>query len=128
MIAILNDLANDVETNANGRYPGPDSGDVAALLRWLADGHFTLLGYQRCPVRDGRVSGDEATTSLGVLRRRKSSRPRLTDDTELLALAQTDVASYLRFGAYPYVVAVRENADGEQSSSTGSSDSSRSPR
>src|SRR6201992_3084753 len=112
MWAILHDLANDVETNAGGRYPGPDSGDVATLLRWLADGHFTLLGYQRCPVRDGRVSGEEATTSLGVLRRRKGSRPRLTDDTELLALAQTDVASYLRFGAYPYVVAVRENVDG----------------
>ncbi|MFZ0907510.1 MAG: NAD-glutamate dehydrogenase domain-containing protein, partial [Mycobacterium sp.] len=112
MWAILNDLANDVQTNAGGRYPGPDSGDVATLLRWLADGHFTLLGYQRCPVRNGRVSGDEATTSLGVLSRRKSSRPRLTDDTELLALAQTDVASYLRFGAYPYVIAVRENVDG----------------
>ena len=111
MFAILSDLAHDVETNANGRYPGPDSGDVAALLRWLADGHFTLLGYQRCPVRNGRVSGEEATTSLGVLRRRKRSRPRLTDDTELLALAQTNVASYLRFGAYPYVLAVRENAD-----------------
>src|ERR1700759_3714328 len=112
MIAMLNELANDVETNAGGRYPAPDGGDVATLLRWLADGHFTLLGYQRCPVRDGRVSGEDATTSLGVLRRRKGSRPRRTDDTELLALAQTDVASYLRFGAYPYVVAVRENVDG----------------
>ncbi len=112
MWTILCDLANDVETNAGGRYPGPDSADVATLLRWLEDGHFTLLGYQRCPVHDGRVSGDEATTSLGVLRRRKSSRPRLTNDTELLALAQTDVASYLRFGAYPHVIAVRENADG----------------
>ncbi|MGA9488982.1 MAG: NAD-glutamate dehydrogenase domain-containing protein, partial [Mycobacterium sp.] len=112
MIGILEDLADDVETNANGHYPGDDNGDVATLLRWLADGHFALLGYQRCPVRDGRVSGDAATTSLGVLRRRKSSRPRLTEDTELLALAQTDVASYLRFGAYPYVFAVRENADG----------------
>jgi glutamate dehydrogenase len=112
MIATLNDLANEVETGANGRYSGPDAGDVAALLRWLADGHFTLLGYQRCPVRDGLVSGDEASTSLGVLRRRRSSRPRLTDDTKLLALAQTTVASYLRFGAYPYVIAVRENATG----------------
>jgi glutamate dehydrogenase len=112
MNAILIDLAGDVETNAGGRYPGYDTGDVATLLRWLADGHFTLLGYQRCPVRDGRVSGDEATTSLGVLHLRKGSRPRLTDDTGLLALAQTDVASYLRFGAYPYVIAVRENADG----------------
>src|SRR5271156_3608278 len=112
MIAVLNELAHDVETNANGRYPGADNGDVATLLRWLADGHFTLLGYQRCPVHDGRVSGDTATASLGVLRRRKGSRPRLTEDHELLALAQTDVASYLRFGAYPYVFAVREDADG----------------
>jgi glutamate dehydrogenase len=112
MITVLNELAHDVETNANGRYPGADNGDVATLLRWLADGHFTLLGYQRCPVHDGRVSGDTATASLGVLRRRKGSRPRLTEDHELLALAQTDVASYLRFGAYPYVFAVREDADG----------------
>jgi glutamate dehydrogenase len=112
MIAVLDDLANDVESNANGHYPGDDNADVATLLRWLAAGHFTLLGYQRCPVRDGRVSGDAATASLGVLRRRKGSRPRLTLDNELLALAQTDVASYLRFGAYPYVFAVRENADG----------------
>ena len=112
MIAVLNELAHDVETNANGHYPGADNGDVATLLRWLADGHFTLLGYQRCPVHDGRVSGDAATTSLGVLRHRKGSRPRLTEDHELLALAQTDVASYLRFGAYPYVFAVREDADG----------------
>jgi glutamate dehydrogenase len=112
MIAVLNELAHDVETNANGHYPGADNGDVATLLRWLAAGHFTLLGYQRCPVHDGRVSGDAATTSLGVLRRRKGSRPRLTEDHELLALAQTDVPSYLRFGAYPYVFAVREDADG----------------
>ncbi|MGB9250688.1 MAG: NAD-glutamate dehydrogenase [Mycobacterium sp.] len=112
MIAVLNGLAHDVETNANGHYPGVDNGDVATLLRWLADGHFTLLGYQRCPVHDGRVSGDAATASLGVLRRRSGSRPRLTEDHELLALAQTDVASYLRFGAYPYVFAVREDADG----------------
>ncbi len=112
MIAVLDDLANDVESNANGHYPGDDNADVATLLRWLAAGHFTLLGYQRCPVRDGRVSGEAATASLGVLRRRKGSRPRLTLDNELLALAQTDVASYLRFGAYPYVFAVRENADG----------------
>ncbi|WP_428341420.1 NAD-glutamate dehydrogenase [Mycobacterium sp.] len=112
MIAVLDNLANDVESNAGAHYPGDDNADVATLLRWLAAGHFTLLGYQRCPVHNGRVSGDAATTSLGVLRRRKGSRPRLTLDNELLALAQTDVASYLRFGAYPYVFAVRENADG----------------
>ncbi|WP_292989855.1 NAD-glutamate dehydrogenase [Mycobacterium sp.] len=113
MTAVLDQLANDVESDANGHYPGDDNADVSTLLRWLSAGHFTLLGYQRCPVRDGRVSGETAKASLGVLRRRKGSRPRLTLDNELLALAQTDVASYLRFGAYPYVFAVRENADGD---------------
>ena len=113
MNAVLNDLAEAVESNAHGHYPGANNADVATLLRWLAAGNFTLLGYQRCPVRDGRVSGETATASLGVLRRRKGSRPRLTMDHELLALAQTDVASYLRFGAYPYVFAVREDADGD---------------
>ncbi|MGH3968859.1 MAG: NAD-glutamate dehydrogenase, partial [Mycobacterium sp.] len=112
MIATLKDLAKDVDTDADGHYPGPDRGDAAALLRWLAGGHFVLLGYQRCPVRDGRVSGDESTSSLGVLRRRTASRPRLTDDTKLVGWAQTTAASYLRFGAYPYVLAVRENVDG----------------
>ena len=127
MIAVLDGLADDVESNANGHYPGTNNSDVATLLRWLADGHFTLLGYQRCPVRDGRVSGETATTSLGVLRRRKGSRPRLTEDTELMALAQTDVASYLRFGAYPYVFAIRESVGGDPSN-TASSGSSRSRR
>ena len=38
MLAVLNDLADDVETNANGRYPGDNNSDVATLLRWLAEG------------------------------------------------------------------------------------------
>ena len=109
MMSTLNDLAADLETDPAGHYPGPDRDDVAALLRWLADGHFLLLGYQRCPVVDGLVALD-ASSGLGVLRRRKGSRPRLTDDSKLLVLAQTTVPSYLRYGAYPYVIAVRENA------------------
>jgi len=32
----------------------------------------------------------------------------LTDDDKLLVLAQSVVGSYLRYGAYPYAVAVRE--------------------
>jgi glutamate dehydrogenase len=112
MISAFNDLTRDLETDPEGRYGSPDRQEAAALLRWLADGHFMLLGYQRCPVREGRVSGEEATTSLGVLRHRKGSRPRLTHDTRLLGLAQTTASSYLRFGAYPYVFAVRENTDG----------------
>jgi glutamate dehydrogenase len=109
MITTLKDLADDVDADTEGRYRGPDRHDAAALLRWLAEGHFVLLGYQRCPVQDGVVSTDEAS-GLGVLRHRKSTRPRLSDEDHLLVVAQTTVASYLRYGAYPYVIALRENA------------------
>ncbi|BBZ13135.1 NAD-glutamate dehydrogenase [Mycobacterium branderi] len=111
MSTALKDLATDVETDAQGRYRGSDRRDAAALMRWLADGHFVLLGYQRCAVRDGLVTTDESS-GLGVLRGRKSTRPRLTAEGELLVVAQATVASYLRYGAYPYVIAVRENATG----------------
>ena len=40
-----------------------------------------------------------------------SARPRLTDDDQLLVLAQAAVGSYLRYGAYPYAIAVREFVD-----------------
>ncbi|OBI40442.1 NAD-glutamate dehydrogenase [Mycobacterium kyorinense] len=109
MTATLNGLAGNVETDRDGRFSGPDRREVAALLRWLADGHFILLGYQRGPVLDGQVSVDESAR-LGVLRLRKASRSRLSDDDKLLVLAQATVPSYVRFGAYPYIVVIRENA------------------
>jgi glutamate dehydrogenase len=111
MIATLNELANDVDANLDGHYGGPDRQDVAALLRWLADGNFMLLGYQRCPVDDGLASADEPS-SLGVLRKRTDSRPQLTDNDKLLVLVQATVPSHLRYGAYPYIVVIRENSDG----------------
>ncbi|SOX55149.1 NAD-glutamate dehydrogenase [Mycobacterium ahvazicum] len=111
IIAALSNLAADVENNPGGRFTAPDREDVAALLRWLGEGNFLLLGYQRCRVHDGLVSGD-GTSELGVLRSRTGSRPRLTDDDKLLVLAQATVGSYLRYGAYPYAIGVREYVDG----------------
>jgi glutamate dehydrogenase len=107
LIATLSDLAADVEANTDEHFSAPDRQDVAALLRWLGNGNFLLLGYQRCRVHDGLVSGD-GSPGLGVLRTRTGSRPRLTDDDKLLVLAQAAVGSYLRYGAYPYVIAIRE--------------------
>jgi glutamate dehydrogenase len=107
MTAALSGLAGDVETDSDGHFAAPDRDDVAALLRWLADGHFVLLGYQRGQVRDRQVLVDESA-SLGVLRLRKSSRPRIIDD-KLLTLAQATVPSYMRFGSHTYTVAIREN-------------------
>ncbi|HEY3995242.1 MAG TPA: NAD-glutamate dehydrogenase, partial [Mycobacterium sp.] len=113
LITTLSDLAAEVEINAGGHYSAPDRDDVAALLRWLGNGNFLLLGYQRCHVRGNQVSGD-GSLGLGVLRTRTSSRPRLTDDDKLLVLAQSVVGSYLRYGAYPYAIAVRENVGGDE--------------
>ncbi|HWS91290.1 MAG TPA: NAD-glutamate dehydrogenase, partial [Mycobacterium sp.] len=111
MITTLSELAADVEANSDDHFSAPDREDVAELLRWLGNGNFLLLGYQRRRVHDGLASGD-GSTGLGVLRTRTGSRPRLTDDDRLLVLAQSVVGSYLRYGAYPYVIAVREYIEG----------------
>ncbi len=110
MCDALTGLAGELDTDTGGRFPGPDRGDVADLLRWLADGHFVLLGYQRCPVQDGRAAVDQASR-LGVLRLRDEDLPQLTDNDDLLVLAQATIPSYLRYGAYPYIVVVRERGD-----------------
>ncbi|VEG39923.1 NAD-specific glutamate dehydrogenase [Mycolicibacterium flavescens] len=103
----LRRLAHDVATDTGGRFRGPDREDVAALLRWLADGHFVLLGYQRCSIQDGRSSVDPSSR-LGALRLRHDVLPPLTDDDDLLVLAQATIPSYLRYGAYPHIAVVRE--------------------
>ena len=110
--ATLVGLANALDADHAGHFPGYDRRDVAALLRWLADGHFVLLGYQRCAVHDGEASVDPASR-LGVLRLRTDVLPQLTGDDDLLVLAQATMPSFLRYGAYPYMVVVRENAGGQ---------------
>jgi glutamate dehydrogenase len=113
IIGTMSDLAAEIEANTDGHFSAPDREDVAALLRWFGNGNFLLLGYQRCRVHDGLVSGD-GSSGLGVLRTRTGSRPRLTDEDKLLVLAQANVGSYLRYGAYPYAIAIREYTDGSK--------------
>ena len=108
MAAMLRSLAAELDSDHGGRFPGTDRKGVAALLRWLADGHFVLLGYQRCPVLDGQSSVDPSSR-LGVLRLREDVLPPLTTNDEPLVLAQATMPSYLRYGAYPYIVVVRES-------------------
>ena len=109
MAAALVSLAAELDSDVGGRFPGSDRKDVAALLRWLADGHFVLLGYQRCQVRDGQSSVDPSSR-LGVLRLRTDVLPQLTASDDLLVLAQATMSSYLRYGAHPYIVVVREQS------------------
>ncbi len=114
MAAMLRSLAAELDSDTGHRFPSPDRKDVAALLRWLADGHFVLLGYQRCPVRDGEATVD-ASSRLGVLRMRQDVLPQLTTKDDLLALAQATIPSFLRYGAYPQIVVVREKTDPDDS-------------
>ncbi|MGE2733100.1 NAD-glutamate dehydrogenase [Mycolicibacterium vaccae] len=114
MTATLRSLAAELDSDTGSRFPSPDRKDVAALLRWLVDGHFVLLGYQRCDVRDGEASVD-AASRLGVLRMRDDVLPQLTHKDELLALAQATIPSFLRYGAYPQIVVVREQQPGDDS-------------
>ena len=113
MAAALRILAAELDGDSGRRFPSSDRKDVAALLRWLADGHFVLLGYQRCPVRGGEATVD-ASSRLGVLRLRQDVLPQLTNKDELLALAQATIPSFLRYGAYPQIVVVREQPDGPE--------------
>ncbi len=110
MAAALRILAAELDGDSGRRFPSPDRKDVAALLRWLADGHFVLLGYQRCPVRNGDATVD-TSSRLGVLRLREDVLPQLTNKDELLALAQATIPSFLRYGAYPQIIVVREQSE-----------------
>ena len=76
--------------------PGRTAPMSPSLLRWLADGHFVLLGYQRCPVRDGQVVGGRGEPagcaaaarrgSAAAHRQQRSAGARAGDDPELPAL------------------------------------------
>jgi glutamate dehydrogenase len=105
----LRQLADALDSDTSSRFPAADRHEVAELLRWLVDGHFVLMGYQHCSVCDGQANVDDASR-LGVLRLRQDVFPQLTDSDELLVLAQATIPSYLRYGAYPYIVVIRDDS------------------
>ncbi|MGE5694944.1 MAG: NAD-glutamate dehydrogenase [Candidatus Sericytochromatia bacterium] len=109
---VLHTLADALDHDSSGRFPAAERHGIARLLRWLDDSHFLLLGYQRCSVSDGQAEVDDSSR-LGVLRRRQNVFPQLTGSDELFVLTQATMPSYLRYGAYPYVVVVRDKSRGE---------------
>ncbi|MCJ0893045.1 NAD-glutamate dehydrogenase [Rhodococcus sp. ARC_M5] len=85
--------------------------DAAALLRWLGDGHYTLLGYRRYRI-DGVDAARTATgvesSSLGVLRDAAhdvhGSEP--IGRRDLVALTQGASPATVHRAVYPYFVSV----------------------
>ena len=57
----------------------------------------------------GGQSSVDPSSRLGVLRFSDEILPQLTDSDDLLVLAQATMPSFLRYGAYPYIVVVREH-------------------
>jgi glutamate dehydrogenase len=110
LTARLRELATAMDADTGVRFAGPDRADVADLLRWLSEGNFVLLGAQRCTVGAGAARAEESSR-LGVARLRTEVLPELSGDGGLLVLAQATMPSFLRYGAYPYIVVVREQPD-----------------
>ncbi|MGH3980640.1 MAG: NAD-glutamate dehydrogenase [Pseudonocardiaceae bacterium] len=106
-----------------GSLPLPDTEvrDGAAFLRWLAEGHFTFLGYRHYElVGDGEGAATPAlravlASGLGVLRRDSLAARSFTpgpDAThalspELLVLTQASAPSTVYRPVYPYYVGVK---------------------
>jgi glutamate dehydrogenase len=104
-------VADELPTHSTAPA-GTRPADVAELLRWLADGHFTFLGY-----RYYRADGDELRTEdasgLGVLRpgaaiaAKFAPRVEAAEGTaEPLIITRANAPSPLR-PVHPYYLAVR---------------------
>lgn len=93
--------------------------DGAKLLRWLADGHFTFMGYRQYELvhEDGEPALRAVLASgLGVLRQDSLAARSLTAgpdngaqalSTELLVLTQASAQSSVHRSVYPYYVGVK---------------------
>lgn len=103
---------------ATGRsaFPATDLTDCASLMRWLADGHFTVLGYaryERSTVDGLAKSIIVPETGLGVLRPNFGVGtdfrvPDNSGDQPLLMLTQGLVPATVHRAVYPYFVGVAE--------------------
>ncbi|MER6665610.1 NAD-glutamate dehydrogenase [Amycolatopsis japonica] len=115
-------LADELDGNPP-RLPGHEVAEGARLLRWLAEGHFTFLGYRRYELIDNpHPDSDEPAlravlaTGLGVLRQDSLAARSLTagPDTAasalaptLLVLTQASAPSTVHRPVYPYYVGVK---------------------
>ncbi|HEX5401582.1 MAG TPA: NAD-glutamate dehydrogenase [Pseudonocardiaceae bacterium] len=121
MVATAKALADTLETSSQP-LSDQEVAEGARLLRWLADHHFTFLGYRQYElVEDPDAEGVPAlramlATGLGVLRQDSLAARSLTagPDTaahalapQLLVLTEASAPSTVHRSAYPYYVGVK---------------------
>ncbi len=110
-----------------GGEPGSDEAEHGDLLRWLADGNFTFLGYREydfVATEEGTGLRAVAGTGLGILRHARQGREavrkmstqvlrRAQDPAERLVLAKANSRSTVYRANYLDYVSVKKlNADG----------------
>ena len=101
--------------------PEQQINEGARLLRWLADKHFTFLGYRQYELVEDPSSGEPAlrailATGLGVLRQDSLAARSLTAGPDLaahalapqlLVLTEASAPSTVHRSSYPYYVGVK---------------------
>ncbi|WP_086661587.1 NAD-glutamate dehydrogenase [Lentzea kentuckyensis] len=102
-----------------GKDPAEDTTDGSKLLKWLADGHFTFMGYRQYELvqEDGEPALRAVLASgLGVLRQDSLAARSLTAgpdngaqalSPDLLVLTQASAQSSVHRSVYPYYVGVK---------------------
>ncbi|WP_040831802.1 NAD-glutamate dehydrogenase [Nocardia jiangxiensis] len=118
MRAVQDTLAGELRRAAkNGTAPfsSTDLIDCANLLRWLADGHFTVLGYARYErAATATKSVVVSESCLGVLRPDVGTDFRVPvngGDRPLLMLTQGLVPATVHRSVYPYFIGVADFDD-----------------
>ncbi|MBJ8346759.1 NAD-glutamate dehydrogenase [Antrihabitans sp. YC2-6] len=118
MRGVHRQLAEKLDSAAaagESHYSADDLTDCANLLRWLAEGHYTVLGYSRYERNKSDRSHAHAVegTQLGVLRAGVLDRthvdipiPPPSEDRPLLVLTQGSTPATVHRSVYPYFVGV----------------------
>ncbi|MGW4214123.1 NAD-glutamate dehydrogenase [Lentzea sp. NPDC004789] len=114
MVTTATQLAEQLEKDSSEATT-----DAARLLQWLADGHFTFMGYRQYELvqEDGEPALRAVLASgLGVLRQDSLAARSLTAgpdngaqalSPELLVLTQASAQSSVHRSVYPYYVGVK---------------------
>jgi glutamate dehydrogenase len=116
-------MVSDVKVPEGGESPA----EAEALLRWLADGHFTFLGYREYDLEDGpdgMALRAVAGTGLGILRHDQAGSSSFASlppevrararDPQLLILTKANSRSTVHRPSYlDYVAVKRMDGNGE---------------
>ncbi|NLE81784.1 MAG: NAD-glutamate dehydrogenase, partial [Rhodococcus sp.] len=124
MRALEFDVARALEDAAVGSSRSEELTDCAALLRWMADGHYAILGYRRYELGEPDSAGERTQqvvpgSDLGMLRTDGNNGRQLglppaaeNPDRPFLLLTQGSFPATVHRSAYPYFVGVSILDDG----------------